>query len=402
MASPETIQPARFDLLDPELVVDPYPAYRRLRAVGPLARGGPGQWVVSRHSDVSTLLRDRRLGVEWPESYQRVAAGDGPALGFRRRILLTRDPPAHTDLVRLMGELLSPTAVRARGPLVRGLVDDLLDSALDAGHFDAVRDLAFPLATTVLCDLLGLPREVRPSLAPQMIALGRAFLPIVPPQDRASVDAVVTELRDVVRPLLATRGESSSNDLMSVLAGARRSGRLTEEDVVDNVVFLAFAGFETTVNLMAGGCALLAEHPDQFARLRADRSLVPRAVEEFARFISPIQASSRLVLEPVRVGGRLLRPGRGVLLLLGSANHDDSVFDRPDCLDLRRDPNPHVAFGGGVHYCLGAALSRLEAGALFARLAQRCSALAPAGPVQRENRPVFRALLAAPITARPA
>jgi cytochrome P450 len=167
-------------------------------------------------------------------------------------------------------------------------------------------------------------------------------------------------------------------------------------------VFLSFAGFETTVNLIAAGCSLLASHPAELARLRADRSLLPGAVEEMLRYESPIQMTGRLVLEPIEIAGRVIRPGRTLLLLLASANHDERLFADPDRFDVTRSPNPHVAFGGGPHYCLGARLARMEAQTVFDRLLDRSAAIEPLGEIARERRPIFRGIRSAPVAVRPA
>ncbi len=174
------------------------------------------------------------------------------------------------------------------------------------------------------------------------------------------------------------------------------------EDVVDNIVFLFFAGFETTVTLTATGSHLLLEHPAQLARLRADRSLLPTAVEEFLRFDGPIPSTSRLVRKELTVDGRRLRPGRVLRLPLGSANRDERRFASPDHLDLGHRPNPHLGFSGGPHYCLGAPLARLESTAAFSVLLHRCRSLEPAGPAVRRLDPSFRSLAAVPATVVPA
>ena len=171
---------------------------------------------------------------------------------------------------------------------------------------------------------------------------------------------------------------------------------------MDNAVFLFFAGFETTSNLIAAGCAALLEHPGELRRLRADASLVPTAVEEFLRYDAPIQSVARLVLEPIDVGGQTIRRNRVVVLLLGSANHDERQFDDSERLNVGRKPNPHVTFGGGIHHCLGATLGRLEAVTLFERLLKRFAVLEPAGPVVRRPSGGLRSYASVPVVAKSA
>ncbi|MGH8881884.1 MAG: cytochrome P450, partial [Stackebrandtia sp.] len=305
-----------------------------------------------------------------------------------------------TRIARLIGRALRDGLSHGR---VETLVDELLDPVLDRGRMDALADLAFPLAATVVCELIGIPPEDRLELRSRVLALGPAFIPYVPEDQRAAVNDTVTWLRNYVGGLLEQRRRQRRDDLLSRMLDIQdESGQLGDEESVDNAVFLSFAGFETTVNLIAAGCSLLASHPDQLALLRADRSLVPRAVEEMLRYESPIQMTGRFVLEPVTVGGRTLRAGRTVLLLLASANHDERQFPDPERFDVTRAPNAHVAFGGGAHFCLGARLARLEARTVFERLLDRTAAIEPLGAIVRERRPIFRGIREAPVAVRAA
>ncbi|MEU6217675.1 cytochrome P450 [Streptomyces sp. NPDC047022] len=371
----------RFVLDDPEFLRDPYPVYRELRARGPLCRGGPAQWVVTRHAEVSALLRDRRLGREFPEEFQNLSVGPGPAVDFLRRIVIDRDPEEHTRLRRLLTRALSPPVARSLAEPIAAMTDDLLERAVTDGRFDAVRDLAQPLPVLVMSALLGIPEEDRAAVMERSIDVSKAFAVFIPEAERAAAHAAVVWLRDYFRALLRRRLAEPGDDLLTAIATAREGNwRLTEEEAVDNVLFLYYAGFETTTNLIATGCAVLARHPGEQARLRADRSLLPTALEEFLRWDAPIHTTTRLTLEPVEVGGRTLRRGRVVVLLLASANHDERRFAEPGRLDVGRHPNPHLSFGGGVHHCLGAMLARVEGTAVFGRLLGRFGEFQPAGP----------------------
>ncbi|MYT29256.1 MULTISPECIES: cytochrome P450 [unclassified Streptomyces] len=392
----------RFDPLAPDVLDDPYPAYARLRATAPLCRMGPGSYGVTRHKDVATLLKDRRLGSEFPEAYHRASAGDGAAGAFFRRIVLYRDPPDHTRLRRLLGQAFSPRLVRSLEARIGGLVDRLLEPARDTGRFDAVTDLAFPLPVMVVCELMGLSAADRDLIRPRAVDLGKAFAAVVPEEDRSAADAAVTWLREYLDEVLAERARRPGEDLLSRMLAAEEAGAtLSHAEIVDNAVFSFFAGFETTMNLLATGCAALLEHPGELARLRADRSQLPSAVEEFLRYDAPIQGTARLVREPVTVGDRTLRPGRVLVLLLGSANRDGEVFRDPDRLDIGRDPNPQVSFGGGMHHCLGAVLARLEGRVVFGRLLDTFAALEPDGPALRRTDSSFRAYGTVPVAVRP-
>jgi cytochrome P450 len=209
-------------------------------------------------------------------------------------------------------------------------------------------------------------------------------------------------MRDYLRALIRDRPRRGDDLLSRMLDPGDGGDRLSEEEVVDNVVFLFFAGFETTTSMIATGCAALLDHPDELARLREDRSLVSSAVEEFLRWDAPIQSRLRLVLDPIEVHGRTIRPGRALLLLLGSANHDERVFPDAGRLDVGRTPNPHVSFGGGFHHCLGAALARAEGVVVFERLLARFGRLEPGGQAARETESPFRTFSRIPIAVRAA
>ncbi len=393
--------PVKFDSRDPRVIVDPYPIYRELRDSGPLSRGGAGQWVVSRHDDVSRLIRDRRLSHEYPPEYHEFSIGDGPANSFFQRILLDRDAPHHTRLRTLMAEAFSPRLVRRLDGYVADQVDGLLAGAVERGRFDVVRDLAFPLPVMVVCELIGIPPVDRDMVRPRAIDLAKAFALYVPPEERGDAHEAVRWLRAYIGDLVEQRRRTPGDDLLSSLLAAQRSEPgLSLDEIIDNVVFLFFAGFETTSNLISTSYAALLEHPGELARLRADRGLLPTAVEEFLRYDAPIQATARMVREPLEIGERVIRPGRVVVLLLGSANHDERRFERPDSLDIGRDPNPHVSFGGGPHHCLGAALARVEGRAAVSWLLDNTTAVESDGEVVRRSSVTFRAYSRIPVSVR--
>lgn len=397
--------PPRFDATEPAVLADPYPTYARLRAAGPLCRGGPGTWMVTRYPDVSPLLADRRLVNGPPEAERgRSPYGCGAADGLLRRMLSGRRPPDHTRLRGLMGTAFAPRLMRARRHLVRGLVDELLSPALDRGHFDAVGDLAFPLQARMVCELVGVPPELRSEIWPAAMQLGRTFIPYTLPtaEQVVAADELAATLRALVMDLLGWRRGRPADDLLSRMASAVVDGIVTMDDAVDNLVFLFFAGFETTMNVIGTAFALLPAHPDQLDRLYADRSLVPTAVDELLRYDSPAQYTARLTDTPVRVGGRTIRAGRMVLLMIGSANRDERQFPDADTFDVGRTPNVHLSFGGGIHHCLGWSLGRVEIEEVLRAVLDRCATVRPAGPAQRLAHPNFRAHTRVPVavTAR--
>jgi cytochrome P450 len=383
------------------VLADPYPAYAELRQAGRLCRGGPAQWLVTRYADVASLLTDPRLAHEFPEQYHRFSAGDGPLSSFFDRIILDRDRPGHTRLRRLMGQALSPGLVRAMRFHIATLVDELLAPVLEAGTMDAVTDIAFPLPVMVVCRLLGISADDRDEVRPYAINLGKAFAAVVPERERQLGSEAVVWLRAYIETLIDERRASPGDDLLSQMLAAEYAGdRLTHEEIVDNAVFLFFAGFETTTSLVATGCAALLDHPDQAARLRAEPALVPAAVEEFLRYDAPVQVTARLVREPIELAGRTIKAGRVLVLMLGSANRDEAQFHDPEGLHVDRDPNPHLSFGGGIHYCLGAALARIEGAAVFGRLMRDCPRFEPAGTPVRSIGASFRSYSSVPLSVR--
>jgi cytochrome P450 len=394
-------RPPRFDALDPAVRDDPYPVYAALRAADPLCRFGPGSWGVTRHADVVALQHDPRLGSEFPPAYHRMSAGDGPAGAFFSRIMLYRDPPEHRRLRQLMSKSFGPAVVRRLRADLGEMTDALLTPALDSGRMDVVTDLAYPLPVLAVSRLMGIPAEVRDDVRRHAINLGRAFSAVVPEQARGAADEAVGWLRGCLGELLDERRARPGEDLLShLLAAEDAEDALTQDEILDNTVFAFFAGFETTVHLISTGFAALMRHPGQLARLRADPGLAASAVEEFLRYDAPIQGTARFVREAVELGGRTVRAGRVIVLMLGSANHDERVFADPETLDITRTPNRHVTFGGGAHLCLGAFLARTEGAVIFERLARRLAVLEPAGAPVREVDTPFRAFATIPVTLK--
>ncbi len=394
--------PAKFDSRSPEVLENPYPAYARLRSAGPLARGGVGQWVVTRHADVSALLKDKRLSHEYPPEYHEFSTGVGPANSFLQRIMLDRDPPDHTRLRQLMASAFTPRFIRRLEEFVADQVEQLLRPGLSGQPIDIVEELAFPLPVAVICELIGIPAADRMAIRPRAVDLAKAFALYVAPAEREAAHEAVAWLRRHIEDLIEARADEPPQDVLTTLLAARREDTsLSLEDIVDNVVFLFFAGFETTTNLLSTMFSALLAFPDQLELIRSDRSLISSAVEEFLRFDAPIQATARLVRHPLEIEGRQIREGRVVVLLLGSANHDEQVFPDADRLDVSRSPNPHVSFGGGVHVCLGAALARMEAKAALSWLVGNTTSLEPAGDEVRRHSVTFRSFQNLPVTMRP-
>ncbi len=396
--------PPRFDPIAPVLLDDPYPTYARLRDAAALVRAGPGTWAVTRHADVSGLLRDRRLGHQFPDdTLPAFAVAGGLPDTSLRQIIAGLEPPAHTRVRRIMAQAFNPTVMAGVRERIVRFVDAVMDSALACGEFDALTDLAFPLQTEVACDLIGAPETDRLTVVTKAMEVGRIFIlvPFAAQGGPGAQGEAVDWLRGFVQDLLTERRKSPGDDLLSRMATSGHPGmRLSDDEIVDNVVFLFFAGFETSIHLIASGCAALLAHPDQWARLSAAPSMAPRLVEETLRYDAPIQWIARLASEPITVGGRTVRAGRAVLLLLASANRDGRRFSRPDRFDIGRSPNPHLSFGAGVHTCLGSVLARTQGAVTFERLARRLATVTPAGPVVRRLHPNLRGYCSVPVAVQ--
>lgn len=370
---------------DPDFLADPYPTYARLRRDAAVVWDDGGYWVVSRHADVSALLRDRRLG--------RVFTPREPAADFAAWNLLNAEgmldlePPDHTRQRRLVATAFTPRRVEALRPAVGRLAAGLLDAAVDGGEVELMSGLAEPLPVAVIAELLGVPEADRHLLRPWSRAIvGLYELAADAAAERAAIDAA-DEFDAYLRALIAERRRSPGADLLSALVAASDGAELLREDeVVATAVLLLNAGHEATVNVLGNGVLALLRAPGELARLRADPGLLPYAVEEMVRYDTPLSMFFRTAAKEVEVGGVTIRPGERVGLLLGSANRDSSVFDRADSFDAGRRDNPHVGFGAGIHYCLGAPLARLEVQVAVAALLERSPRLELAAePVRRPS-----------------
>jgi cytochrome P450 len=303
-----------------------------------------------------------------------------------------------------MAAAFTPRLVHAVRDDTRELVDELLEPAFDRGRFDVVDDFAYPLSVAVICRLMGIPRPDWSELKPRAADLGRGFSLASSDEERQATDDAVVWLQDYVAGLLQERRFAAADDLLSrMLAAEDGAARLAHDEIVDNCVFLLWAGFETVLSAIGTAFAAFLRFADQFARLRAEPALLPLAVEEIFRYDAPIQGTARIVRRDVELAGRRLRPGRILVLLLGSANHDERVFAEPERLDVARRPNPHVSFGGGGHRCLGNVLAREELAVVLERLLARVASLEPAGePVRRTTATWMRFHASIPVAVTPA
>jgi cytochrome P450 len=374
------------DVASPAFKANPYPAYARWRDEMPVSRvtlpDGQSAWLVTRFDDVVTVLKDPRFG----KDKRKVLTAEQLArlpwipamLKPLERNMLDVDEPDHTRLRGLVSQAFTPRLVEKMRSRIQALTDELLDAVERKGRMDLIRDYALPLPTTIIAEMLGAPAQDRHRFHRWTSALIASTpttwgkLKMLPP-----LWALLRYCRNLVR----LRRTAPQDDLVSALVRAREStpqstsqsgDRLSEDEMLAMILLLLVAGHETTVNLIGNGVLALLEHPQQMERLRSDPPLIRSAVEELLRYDAPVPiASERYAREDLSLAGVAIGRGDLVYAVLGSANRDDRKFERPEVLDLAREPNPHVAFGNGPHYCIGAPLARLEGQIAINTLLQR-------------------------------
>ncbi|WP_258573208.1 cytochrome P450 [Actinomadura parmotrematis] len=366
-----------YDPWSPAFVADPYPAFARLRAERPVFFDEPtGQWVVSRHADVDALLRDRRLGRSYlhlatHEEFGQAAEPEflRPFWDLVRAGMLDVEPPTHTRLRRLVSKAFTARMVEGLRPMVRALATGLAEGFAAKGGGDLLAEVAEPLPVTVIAEMLGVPESDRPLLRPWSADICGMYE--LNPSQEAQETAVraATEFSDYLRGLARARAAEPRDDLISALAQVADEGdRLTEDELIGTCVLLLNAGHEATVNATGNGWWSLFRNPGELERLRADHGLLATGVDELLRYDTPAPMFERWVLEDIEIGGVTIPRGAEIALQFASANRDPEAFDDPDRLDLGRTRNPHITFGLGVHYCLGAPLARIEMAESFGAL----------------------------------
>ncbi len=386
---------AHFNPLSPEFIRDPYPHYHQLRATDPVHRSPLGFFVASRHADVSNVLRDKRFGKDFVGRMTRRFGAeilDEPVYRSMRHWMLQQDPPDHTRLRGLVVKAFTARRVEDMRPRIQQIVDATLDRVAPQGHMDLIADFAFRLPVTVICEMLGIPQEEHEMFFTGARASGRLLDPV--PLSRAELDAANSAnlaSAEYFRHLFELRRREPGDDLTTQLVRAEEEGsRLSNEELTANIILLFGAGHETTVNLIGNGLLALHRHPDQLRLLREDPTLVANAVEEFLRYDSSVQLTGRVALEDgISVGGVAVPKGEGLLCLLGAANRDPAVYPEPDRLDITRPNIRPLSFGGGIHFCLGAQLARIEAEIAIATLLRRLPGLKLDDPDHPDWRPTF-------------
>ena len=357
------------ELLSDHAVADPYSHFACLREAAPLYRDERlGAWLVLRYDDVRAAFRDSRLSADRVSPYfeRRRANGhperEGATFEVLTRWIVFTDPPRHTRLRKLVDYAFRPRAVERMRGWIASLVDELVEELGDEREFDFMERFANPLPVRVIGDLFGVPHENRSDLtrwSEDILTLVFGAMHSADRHERA--ERSLREFSGFLRGVIAERRTHPGEDLVSDLVAAEERGDvLEEEEIVATCVLLLFAGHETTRNLLANGLKAILEHDAARTALASDPSGMPGAVEEVLRFDGPTKAMWRQVVEPVEYGGQRIEPGERVLLVQASANRDPRRFEAPETFDVARGANRHVGFGYSIHYCLGAAIARLE------------------------------------------
>ena len=367
-----------FNPMDPEFLADPYPMYHRLRTEEPVHHSPLGFWVLTRYDDVVAALRDPRLAKEAIAGF--IAARFGAPIPQMGLSMLDRDPPDHTRLRALVSKAFTPRVVEALRPHIQQIVDGLVDAAQDKGSMDLIEEFAYPLPVIVICEMLGVPVEDHERFKGWGLDIARGLDAILlPPDSDVGRRAVAGRhaLANYFRDLIAERRGAPRADMLSALIAAEEAGdKLSEDELLATCILLLVAGHETTVNLIGNGTLALLRHPDQLRRLRETPTLIGTAVEELLRYDGPVQRTARIPSTDITIDGHTIGKGEMVMPFIGAADRDPAQFPEPDRLDIARADNRHIAFGWGIHFCLGAPLARVEGQIAINTLLKRLPRLA--------------------------
>jgi len=399
----------RDDMFTPDVIADPYAYYGRLRDEDPVHwNDAYALWVLTRHDDVTWMTRHNELfssAVFKNDPKPAYPAIDESDLGLYEYVrnyqadqFIQHDRPEHLEMRKIVHGYFTPKAMEAWRPFVVNAVKELLDAAEEKGSMDVMRDLATPLPVLVIAQMMGVPAEDRPhvrQLAEKLLYIGRGEydrMPILTDGMKGMVE--------YVSPLVDERIVKPGDDFISVLASGEKNGVFTRHQVLVNTSLLLLAGHETTINLICNGTLAFIQHPDQWALYKEDPvGRAKWATEECLRYDAPVKSIQRLASQDIEVRGKVMEKNDRIRWFISSANRDPNVFAHPEKFDITRQPNPHVAFGNGVHHCLGATLARVEGQEVFKALAERFPDLQVATE-QLDYQPsiTFRSLKSLPVT----
>lgn len=371
-----------FGLFLPEARANPYPHYHSIRSEDPMHWNSLEFWLLTRYADGAAVLPDRRFAMIDPRDQRNLFSLpiDQEMLSSLQerllRMMLFKNPPDHTRLRGLVSKAFTPRMIENLRLHIQEIVDELLAAVHEAGSMDLLADLAYPLPVIVIADLLGVPATDRFKFREWSRDLAPAIDPIMTPEGVERANRAMRELEDYFRVLVAKRRAEPRDDLLSALIAASDQGdRLSEDELLANAILLLAAGHETTMNLIGNGTLALLRNPDQWEKLRSDPSLISSAIEELLRYDSPVQMTGRKASEDIAIGEKTIQEGSLVIVAVGAANRDPARFPNPDTLDIARSDSAHLAFGGGMHYCLGAALARVEGQITIGSLGQKLPGL---------------------------
>jgi cytochrome P450 len=398
--------------LTPEFREDPYQFFHLLREHEPVHQTPLGVYMLSRYTDASAIVRDPALSNNERNSdlYQAFVEanpehGPGPFDDeFGQAVILFLDPPDHTRLRGLVSKAFTPKVIGKLRPRIGDIVDERLDAveARGNGRMDVVTDLAYPLPVVIICELLGVPAEDHETFQDWSSDLAHSIDPdpLITPEQQERINAAAEAFLEYFRDLIERRRRDPGDDLLTGLIAAEEGGdRLSENELLATGLFLLIAGHETTVNLIGNGTLALLRNRDELDRLRANPDLDHNAVEELLRYDSPVTFTQRITLADYKVGDVTIPARQQVIPILAAANHDPAMFTEPDRLDLgRENANRHLAFGGGHHFCLGAALARLEGEVAIPALVRRFPAMELAGEPERRDTFTLRGLTHLPVS----
>jgi cytochrome P450 len=408
----EPLAATAYDLLSAAVLDDPYPTYHEIRSREPVYWSAlfGGSWLLTRYADIVPALRDRRLSARRGVASlvgmsDEVKAKFAPFESFYTTSMLTQDPPKHTRIRGLVQKAFTPKSLEELRPLVHKVVLDLIEPFRQERRMDLIYDFAYPLPAIVIAEMMGLPWEDRDRLKEWAdnlaLFVGGAMNPL---EMAAAGQQSMLDMAEYFRFWIARRHEEPGDDLISRLLASTQDGeRLTDDEVWSQCLLLLTAGHQTTRDLIGNGFWALMHEPEQLQQYLDDpEKLRDDAVEEFLRFDSPVQMAGRVATEPVDIGGRTIQPGERVIAILGAANRDPERFPEPDRLLVGRQDNHHLAFGSGIHHCLGGFLARLEGQEAFAVLLRSLPDLRiETAEVERQRNATFRRIKYLPISWGP-
>lgn len=367
-------QPPVIDPEDPAFIENPYPYYRRLRETAPVYHHPLGFWAVTRYEEAFQVWTDPRF------AHPPYAESDDPFEQMRSRLFIARNPPDHTRLRKIFMDIFTRSYFESLRPRIEEWTQQLLDRATSKPVFDLVSELAKPLPAMVILEIIGLPLSDLEMLTEGSTTVLRAMGAVFTPEIRVRGREAAANFDRYFRQKLAeSRAQPRDNLVGKLLAAQARDDRLTDDEIVANLMLMLSAGHETTVSLISSGLLALLRNPAQLEKLRTNLSLMPGALDELLRYEPPGQFIGRIALDHVTLGGQQIRKGETVYVVIGAINRDPAQFRNPEVLDIERARNPHMSFGHGLHVCIGQYLARMEATSIFEALLQGYPTLRLAG-----------------------